>query len=310
MKLEYKILWIENEEDYLDIMIPQVETILIDKGFEPTIIKVVDESQIDTSWKKDYDLIISDFQLNDDENGKNGAEIIYELRKVRESSTEILFYSDRPNLLENDDVKNKLAFMERINIQQGRKELSDKIEKVINLTLKKLLELNATRGLITATTSELDVEIEDLVIMLIYDKLKLSDEDTNKIIDFYVEDFLKKSPEHFLKKYNEHGFKKWFHKIEANRKWRILRDLLSKIDTGEVKIFLESNKTYQDQVINIRNKFAHAKEVKDEKGQPILKGQFGKEDFEYTEDSCVEIRKNLIAHRRNIENLKQALNNR
>lgn len=308
MKLEYNILWIDNDlQDYIDNgSVRSVEEFLIEKGFQPTIEKIFDEANLDQFIDKHkYDLIISDYNLE----RTTGDEIIEIIRNEKRLDTEILFYTAQidTSYKSVDTVRQKLAFIERLSFQIGRDRLLDKIERLIELTLSKLLELNATRGLITAATSDLDVEIEDLVMLLVYDKLKLTDGDINEIINFYVNDFLKKSPDSFMKKYSEHGFKNWFHRIEANRKWKIFRELLKKIDNDDVKSFLISNKDYGKEVIDVRNRFAHAKEDTNTQGTPALKGQFGQESFEFTLDSCVEIRKKLINHKRNIEGLKKIL---
>lgn len=308
MKLEYNILWIDNDlQDYIDNgSVRSVEEFLIEKGFEPTIEKIFDEANLDQFiFKHKYDLIISDYNLE----RTTGDEIIAIIRHEKRLDTEILFYTAQidTSYKSVDAVRQKLAFIERLSFQIGRDRLLDKIERLIELTLSKLLELNATRGLITAATSDLDVEIEDLVMLLVYDRLKLTNDDIDEIINFYVDDFLKKSPDSFMKKYNEHGFKNWFHRIEAKRKWKIFRELLKKIDNEDVKSFLISNKDYGKEVIDVRNRFAHAKENTNTHGTSALKGQFGQEPFEFTLDSCVEIRMKLINHKRNIEGLKRTL---
>jgi hypothetical protein len=71
---------------------------------------------------------------------------------------------------------------------------------------------------------------------------------------------------------------------------------------------LDLFKNYYVEVIDIRNKFAHAKAVEVE-GRLVLKGHIVGKDFEFTEDSCIKIRQDLINHKRNIETLKKAINN-
>lgn len=304
MKLEYNILWIDNDlKEYIDNGdVNSIMEYLIHLGFEPNIVTVFDEAELDKHLDISYDLIISDFNLNKE----NGDVVIYKLREEKKLDTEILFYSAKSNFLTDKDVKERLAFMERINIQIGRESLLNKIEKVIELTVRKLLELNATRGLITSETSELDVIIEEMTMDLIYVHLKLSEEKIDDIINFYVDNFLRKSPDYFLEKFKEVGLKDWYHRIEASRKWNIFRELLKQIDNTEIKEFLKSNKTYGKEVIDIRNKFAHAKS-EFANGKLVLKGQYGKEDFEFDLDSCITIRHNLINHKKSIENLKNIL---
>lgn len=304
MRLDYNILWIDNDlPGYIERgEVADIEEFLIECGFEPHIEKVFDEADLDQYIDKfEYDLIISDFNLEN----TTGGTVIKRIRDEKQLDTEILFYTAQiDNSKEfNDEVRN-LAFVERLTFQLGRDRLMDKIERVISLTLKKLLELNATRGLITAATSELDVEIEEIVMQLVLHH-KIGDDDLKQIVTDKAHTPLQKRLESFWDKYID--FQSYFPKIDAVKKWEIFRDLLKPLKAkAEIKSFLDSNKTYQTQVIDIRNKFAHAKAIKDN-GTLKLKGQIEGEDFEFTEDSCVEIRRNLINHRRNVYALKAYL---
>lgn len=308
MKLDYNILWIDNDlQEYINNgEVGSIHEFLIDLGFEPNIVTVFDEADLDKYLDISYDLIISDFNLNKE----NGDVIIYRLREEKRLDTEILFYSAKTDFFKDIAVKNRLAFMERINVQFGRENLLNKIEKVIELTIRKLLELNATRGLITAATSDLDVEIETLSITLLRNHLMKSEEELNDIVEKYVQDHLAKNPKRFIKKHQEMGFDNSFKFIEAFGKWKILRNALKEYHKAtkikEVKDFLDSNKTYFDEVINIRNKFAHAKAEKNG-DKMVLKGQIEGEDFEFDTAKCIDIRRKLIEHKRNIENLKTFL---
>jgi len=304
MRLDYKILWIENEEDFVDSFLPRVATFLSEKGFDPTIIKVLDEAQVDNYLNIDYDLIISDFNLNE----TNGDVVIYELRNNKKLDTEILFYSSKTNFLKDSDIKDKLAFMERINIQYGRDSLLKKIETVIELTLKKLLEINATRGLITAATSDLDVEIEEIYYLLV-DK-KFDEESSLKIEKYFKKDY-NEIRKNLLKtcraKRDSHtgNYKVYFSQSDSFRKWKLLKEFVSlNIPDGfDMHLF----KLYYDEVIDIRNKFAHAKAVEIE-GKLVLKGHIGGEDFVFNEESCIKIRQNILNHKRNIQTLKAIIN--
>lgn len=305
MKLEYKILWMDNDlQSYIDNdSVKSIEDFLLDRGFEPIIEKVFDEANLPQFiTKHNYDLIISDYNLNN----TTGDTVIKQIREEMQLDTEILFYTAQNSYMNNPQVIENLAFKERLTFQIGRDTLLQKIERVIELTLKKLLELNATRGLITAATSALDVEMEE-VVMLLIEKQQVKEDALKEYVTNKVVTPLDNKLKTFWDKYD--NFQSYFHKIDAIKKWEIFRDLLRPL-TGQtaIKTFLESNKTYQDQVIKIRNQFAHSKAITNEQGVSTLKGQLGKEDFEFTEQNCIEIRKNLIQHKQDIENLKQALN--
>lgn len=307
MKLDYNILWLDNDlTDYISNGdVESIKMFLIELGFEPNIVTVFDEADLDKHLNISYDLIISDFNLNTE----NGDVIIYRLREEKRLDTEILFYSAKTDFIQDAAVKDRLAFMERINIQVGRDSLLNKIEKIINLTLKKLLELNATRGLITAATSELDVEIEEIYYQLI--EISVDDTTKPKLEKIFQTDY-KEMKKNYLKqckaKRDNHvsDFKMYFSISDSFRKYDILKELLKlkTFDTFDLELF----KKYKEEVIEIRNKFAHAKAI-DDNGVLKLKGRLEGQDFEFTDQSCIEIRKNLIAHKRNIERLRQILSN-
>ncbi|SFC44904.1 Response regulator receiver domain-containing protein [Flexibacter flexilis DSM 6793] len=304
MKFEYKILWIDNDlQSYIDNdSVRGIEEFLLEKGFEPIIEKVFDEANLDQFiTKHTYDLIISDYNLNN----TTGDVVIKQIRDEKHLDTEILFYTAQDSYMNNDQVIKNLAFKERLTFKVGRDGLFQKIEKVIDLTLKKLLELNATRGLITAATSELDVEIEEIVMQLVSMQNK-SDKDLRQIVTDKVFTKMERTVNTFWGNYS--NFQDYFPKIDAVKKWEILRYLLKPLKSKkqEINTFLENNKTYQDQVITIRNQFAHVKAV-EENGVLKLKG---KEDIEFDENKCIEIRKNLIAHKGYIEILRQILNDK
>ncbi|MDR1181196.1 MAG: hypothetical protein LBL13_04385 [Bacteroidales bacterium] len=304
MKLEYNILWIDNDiQEYIDNKeVENLKSFLFDLGFEPKIVTLDDESNIDSYISQyQYDLIISDFNLNNE----NGDVIIYNIRNDKKIDTEILFYSAQTDFFNDAIVKDKLAFMERINLQYGRQGLMDKIEKVIKLNLIKLLELNATRGLITAATSDLDVKIEEIV-MLIKVQQNTDEDKLKEYVTEKVFDPLQKRLRKFWENYG--SFQEYFHKIDAIKKWEIFRALLKPMaqENNEIADFLKANKTYQEEVIELRNKFAHAK-AGEKDGKTVLKGQLGKKDFEFDEAKCIEIRKKLILHKNSIIKLENIL---
>lgn len=308
MKLEYNILWIDNDlQDYIDNgSVKSVEEFLIEKGFQPTIEKIFDEANLDQFIDKHkYDLIISDYNLE----RTTGDKIIEIIRNEKRLDTEILFYTAQidTSYKSVDTVRQRLAFIERLSFQIGRDRLLDKIERLIELTLSKLLELNATRGLITAATSDLDAEIEEIYYQLI--EIPTTDDITSKVEKIFKNDY-KEMQKNYLKqcksKRDNHAtdFKIYFSLSDAFRKYDILKELL-KLNAYE-GFDLDLFKKYGHDVISVRNKFAHSKAI-DDNGTLKLKGQIEGQDFEFTEESCVEIRKNLINHKRNIEELKRTL---
>ncbi len=306
MRLEYNILWIEDDiQEYIDNgEIDSLKEFIRDLGFVPHIETVLDESKLDdyiNLYK--YDLIISDFNLS----STTGDKIIEEIRINKGLDTEILFYTGKPtNYQEDPEVLKRVAFLDRVSFQVGRDTLIDKIENLINLTLIRLLEINATRGLIAAETSELDVEIEKAFYKVL--EIVQNNEDNKpkleSIFQREFEKYKKKSEQDLNEKmisYKE-DYKVYFNSSTAGPRWILIRKLLDIYcpDGFDQELF----KSYSKDVIEVRNKFAHAK-AEEKEGKLVLVGQYGKEGFVYDEEACVEIRKNLISHRNNISKLHE-----
>ena len=299
MRLHYNILWIDNDlPEYEERgALDDLRAFLSDLGFKAEITPLYGETGLDKVLEETrFDLIISDYELGN----TTGITVVDSIRD--KYLTEILFYTAKTAEHSEAELRESLKHVDRITIHLGRETLIETIERIIRLTVDKLIELNATRGLITSETSQLDVLIEDLVIDLVKNRLKLPEEETKKIIDSYATDFLAESSTKFIERFTKIGFENIFQSIEANRKWKIFRGLLKQLiktsPSDDISKFLTNNSTYFDQVIDIRNKFAHAKAMEKD-GKTVLRGQYGKDDFEFDSDQCISIRKNLISHRDN-----------
>ncbi|MDR2169830.1 MAG: hypothetical protein LBP59_06795 [Planctomycetaceae bacterium] len=311
MYLEYKILWIDDDlKSYIDNGdVASVKDFLLEKGFEPIIETVFDVSDVtklaESISMHDYDLILSDYKLGD----KTGDNIIKRIREVDKKDSEILFYTAKTDYKKEPKVKDNLAFIDRLTFHFGRDSLMDRIEKVISLTLKKLLDINATRGLIMAVTSELDVEIINIYNAIISELLS-NDESKSKVDKIFKEDYKGVKKKHIkdcIKKRDSllpEKYKIYFDSSDAFRKYNILKELLKM--KGLTEFDVDLFKEYKKEVIDIRNKFAHAQsDIQNDK--TILKGHLEDEDFEFNEIKCTEIRKTLIKHKQNIDKLKNIL---
>ena len=87
MKLKYKILWIENEQDWVDSIEDQIQEYLEDLGFTYDM-KLIGKEEKNIAYN-DYDLILMDLNLADQ---PNGAELISKIRELG-SYTDVVFYS-------------------------------------------------------------------------------------------------------------------------------------------------------------------------------------------------------------------------
>ena len=107
MKLKYKILWIENEQDWVDSIEDQIQEYLEDLGFTYDM-KLISKEEKNIDYN-DYDLILMDLNLADQ---PNGAELISKIRELG-SYTDVVFYSSMGIDELREKGKEKLYKIER-----------------------------------------------------------------------------------------------------------------------------------------------------------------------------------------------------
>lgn len=305
MKLDYKILWLD---DKMDVILEgeydaEVKNFLSEEGFNPIIIAVKNEEEFFSNLDDTFDLIMTDYHLNEKEGTtRDGDVIIKEVREKNSIFTEIMFYSAQGEVV--DTVK-----LDRITFVDTRKIVgSDHYEKLIGkalnliqLTIKKFQHIIAMRGMIMSETSGLDMQMLEIIKKsLENDKVKF-DELAPKIYDELNNLYNSKSK--FVAECKESGKFKSLTKdtfvFSAEYKIKTLGQILSSLN---LKDFSEE---YREEINSIRNKFAHSLLLKDEKGREYFK--HGESGLTFDQDLCKKIRLDIIKHKNNFDDLQSAL---
>lgn len=294
MKLDYNILWVDDriKERPFQKILGETKGFLLDQYFNCNIIEAEDFNEFVEIFrsKKEFDIIITDYSLNE---GTFGTQVIDFIRDSQHNFTEIFFYSAKDNVKEA-----KLFNNNRITFFQltggDYKELESEIIEVINQTIKKFQHIVTMRGMIMNETSSLDVDFQNIlksviskgkseeILKVIKDKYKSSNIDFNSNIDLVneIDDILLK--------------------IGSTHRWRALVRNLPK--NGISNILTE----YEKEVIKVRNDFAHAELKTDEEtGVQYFEDKKGGKPF--NDETCKIIRKNIIKHKENLDNLQSAI---
>ena len=302
MKLNYYLLWVEDDDSWFKDTSELFEMTIKDFGFDAiierkkTLLEVKEEIAKDNLKK--FDIFLIDFNLKDSASGDN----IIELLRGKEIYTDIVFYSsDKGSIIES--VKEHQ--FEGV-YHSDRKEIEDKFVKVFKTTIKKIEEINSMRGLIVGETSELDALIEEHLIF--YSQSKFIEKfNLAKFIEIEIVKSIEKRSVKIDELYKSEGLISIIPHIDVAKKWQLLRGIL-KVNTDYkpyITEFLTINSKYQDDVIQIRNKFAHAKVITKDNGKEVLKAFIGDDHFEFDEESFKKIREDLITHRNALIKLQQ-----
>ncbi|KQW99942.1 hypothetical protein ASC94_30900 [Massilia sp. Root418] len=232
MNLEYRILWVEDDESFIESQaqtLEKLKTHIQDEGFDITFDFKTSPSQIDIAVVGyDFDLIVIDYNLTED--GENGDDVI---KAVRDHNflTEVIFYSGKAS----GTLRQKAAEKQLDGVFFSTKDadaLFAKILSVFELTVRKVVDVNNMRGIVMAAIADIDHQLSDILTIL-HDKLqdaekikhrkklygkmlpnianvrKLTDNDQHEAIsalEATLDELKKLEPKDFLTLVGHHGF--------------------------------------------------------------------------------------------------------
>lgn len=295
MRLKYKILWIENEEDWVDSIYDQIQEHLSDLGFEfeKKLIAKEEESVI----YDEYDLILMDLNLAEQ---PNGAELIERIRNLN-VFTDIVFYSSIEIELLREKGREKNLEGVYYSGRTPDSSFVRKVCQVIDSTIKKVQDLSNLRGLVMAEVSDLD-SLMDEIIQKYYVDQSLLDEFHHRIT---------KDKEKNIKKsldidgidcekacklnWRQLNIDKLLKIIDSSQKVRAINILLERNKKQGTVLYQSSNEkgfvdNYNKDIIDVRNNLAHCSSII-ENGKEILKTRNG--DLIFDTDRITEIRKKI-----------------
>ncbi len=240
MRIEYRILWIDDAPEWVESQVDNVKEYLLDFGF---VLKL----DIKSSYKgidfSEYDIIAVDCNLSDEEKGIDALSLI----RDEDVYTEILFYSQDGEPKLREEMKNN-----RIDgvYCASRGSFPEKIKKLIDTTIRKTQEINNLRGLVMAETSALDKLIKDILLKMEWTEEHFAghhkkrdekyDQKKKKLKELLIFDVKNIGPllhEHF----------------DSMSRFFVLEKFITKEDWDNIKEY--------EKVIHKRNILAHGKEI-------------------------------------------------
>jgi CheY-like chemotaxis protein len=299
MKLNYKIIWVEDkiETKPFEKLIESIKEFLSERFFDVDIQTAEDFEEFKEKFEQNgsFDLVITDYSLNDSQ----GSQVIDFIRMDRNILTEVLFYSAN-NEITNIPLANKSRISFYSLVGAGyHAELRAKIEELIALTIAKFEHIVSMRGMIMQETSSLDLQMDTIV------KTQVRNPDLEEKVEPILEKIFDSIYKNAEEKYN---------KAKSRRLKDILRDnvlfnasqkifaLGAILDIMGIENFAEE---YSEEIILIRNQFAHAELFTDKEGNEFFKMR-GQEVY-FDAELCNKIRRNILKHKDNLDKLSDKL---
>ena len=317
MRINYKILWIDDQINGFLNRKDDINSYIKNMGFNPIINYYSGIQQVENEREdyNKYDLIISDFGLKKGVEGKEdetGADFIDLIRK-RKVYTETILYS--ANNIPDKEIVEKYGYLDRVTVHRGAiRDLNDTICSLIDITVKKTLDITSLRGLIMSETTSIDASIERMLNNLY--KHKELDGHVNPLIEDisnYIEASKVKSLKELKTKRAQNKYKdivENYNIFTATHKYSLLRKII-KLLPDENGFFSDIDNKIKNygKIIEERNDFGHHEEIINEEGLQCLKTK-GKIKREIDEEYCLKLRKEIRNYYNAFEELEKEINER
>ncbi|WP_029922846.1 hypothetical protein [Nevskia soli] len=299
MRLEFRILWFENQPQDVRTQVEEIKEYLVEVGFIPRIDMEIDggnisELSIRQQKYDDFDLVVVDFDLGDP--ARNGDQVAKEVRRGF-GFTDIIFYSGKPRV----DLR-KLVHDNNIDgvYCLARTELAEKLGVHIDQAVKRLSRLEAMRGLIMGTVGKADDEFRALLSAAFASAEASSQAKMTKELDDLVANAAGLAQEKYAacKSFNERLVSRAVTSFH-------LQKLALFILKGDA-VFANCRKIlarYDNEVLSPRNTLGHATETRGERGWEVSshgKPAISSADF-------VKLRQGMAIHLDNICALRPLL---
>lgn len=257
MKLDYKILWIEDDKSWLESVEDTIKTFIANKSFYPIIEApdVIDEDFFISEDLKDVDLVLMDYTLNS-LSQLSGDEIIERLRSSG-VFTNVVFYSSDTEKLKKEIESKSLGgvyIFDREELDRGNQE---NLHSLIDFYLERDMDINAMRGLAMSEVANLDLLMWEIISTNIsrediIDKLKEKRKDgynqvNNKSID-QIWECIDNSDTSIIDSNSRYEL----------IKGRIFKDIYkcNRVESDFSQLN-ERFEPYNEKILKMRNRFAH-----------------------------------------------------
>jgi len=259
MRLDFNVLWIDDQPAAVESQKIPISLYMKDHGFNfnATHCASVDEvgaHLTDDLFKDEIDLILVDWDLGA---GKRGQDVIAAIRD-RVRYRDVVFYSAQATTeeLRLESFKAKLEGV----YCAPRVDLVLEVQEVFDALVKKVLDLDHTRGIVMGATSDIDHLVAESLRHL---HQAASEEEKAAIIKKAIKVMKESLVSHnkTLEKLNDETTMEALfaaHTLfNAQHKLRVLKDALSRAQIEEVEKFRASVKVYMDDVSSVRNRLGH-----------------------------------------------------
>lgn len=270
MNVIFRVLWFEDEVSWRPSSERKMKEIIEEHNLVPEIIwKKGDENDTEDELKKDYDLILMDYELR----GTTGNTLIKKLRQL-DIYTDVLFYSGNFDImvkaLYNIDENN--CVVEPVDgiyfSDRKREELYPKLQRVVDKIVRRIQDIVSLRGVVLDNVSGFESQMQNILVLAIN---KFSDAQLENLNDYAKNKLVTPSKEDYVRKMEGIESNKQVlraiveapdYLLDSYKKARLIGRVI-KILTSEYGLILDEKYSkfadvYFNEIIRYRNALGHA----------------------------------------------------
>lgn len=319
MNVVFKVLWFEDAISWRPSSERKMKEIIEEHNLLPDITwKKGNEKDIEDELKKEYDLILMDFELS----GTTGNILIRKLRQL-EVYTDVLFYSgnlkkmiktlyniDKNNL--NIDPIDGVYFSDR-----KREELYPKLQKLVDKIVRRMQDIVSLRGVVLDNVSGFENQMQNILVLALN---KFTDEQLKNLNNYAKTKLVIPAKDEYIKKMEEIESDSQVLKaiveapdylLDSYKKARLIGRII-KILVNEYKISLDSkyNKfadVYYNEIIKYRNALGHAMR-NNSNDREVYIGEIDKSPVTFNEELFRKMRASINEYQKVIDIVEDVFN--
>jgi len=164
VRLDFNVLWVDDQPDHVAAQVTSIALKMAAEGFEfrPRQCTTIDEMEAvisDDVFTDEIDLILVDWDLGNNTHGEDAIERIRQIVHYKD----VVFYSGQASVVE----LRKKAYDRQLEgvYCANRPDLVDEVIGVFESLIKKVLDLDHTRGIVMGATSDIDYMVNSCLAL-------------------------------------------------------------------------------------------------------------------------------------------------
>ena len=301
MRLDFNVLWVDDLPANVKAQRDMIELLIRKEGFRLQVefaSSIVEANRFlsDDIYGDHIDLVLMDYDLGA---GGRGDEGLTEVRnKFRYK--DIVFYSSQ--------AENLLKMVEDKHVQgvfcSTRNDLTDTVVELFEVLVKKVLDIDHSRGIVMGATSDIDHYVNDCLAA----SFEKNDEAGRQAALLVVQGHVNKKREDFEKNIEKlsaatqiSDLLKFHNVYTSNDRLRLLKNMLQDNSLYQESVTKITN--YLSNTVPKRNQLAHVRV----KTEGFSRKLFDNHDNELTSEQMKFLRQELLEYQEHFEYLSEIL---